>query len=100
MVAKVRRYAHDPVKFCYICVEYILNDEKKNVISNTAILLYFTCFNLEIPDQDNAWCLIVGGRGCKMCIEQHLNTKITLHIRVLETELLKNRMEYSILKTR
>ncbi len=65
MASKMRRCINDPDKFCYVCGEYILKDQRK-MISDNVIRLYFAYFGIEIHDQDKSW---VPHIVCKMCTE-------------------------------
>lgn len=65
MTSKLRHCAINPNKFCYICGEYIFEDQRKSITEHVR-RLYFTYFKLEIRNQDKAW---VPHSVCKMCVE-------------------------------
>ena len=65
MSSSRRSCCNDPNKFCYICGEYVLEDQRRT-ITDFVRKVYLAYFGIRLGDQDKSWAPHV---VCKTCIE-------------------------------
>lgn len=74
-----RGCANSPNNFCYICGEFVVKKQQRN-ITDFVKKVYYAYFGIKLGDQDKTWA---PHRVCSICVEE-LRQCIRNHRFVLE----------------